>query len=112
MNEMKIHGITGEGCVLCLTCAERIYGRSLKLYLSAGEVLGISDTDAETYIEEGLICDECFTWIFQPTQIEDPWWLDEPDPEEHLRLLVPFADFLETLQVDTVNLRHISVSNS
>jgi hypothetical protein len=107
MNEMKIYGIIGEGRVLCRTCAEKVYGRSLKLYLTSAEILGISNTEVETYAENGLICDECFAWIFQPTQPEDPWWLDEPDPEDHLRLLVPFADFLETLQVDAVNLRHI-----
>jgi hypothetical protein len=109
MNEMKIHGISGEGRVLCLTCAERVYGNSLKRYLSSEEILGIRDTAAETYTEDGLICDECFAWIFQPANTEDPWWENEPDPEEHLRLLLPFADFLETLQIDAVNLRHIHV---
>ena len=109
MNETKIHGIMGEGRALCLTCAERVYGSSLKLYLSSGEILGIRDTDAETYTEEGLICEECFAWIFQPAQTKNSWWVNEPDPEEHLRLLLPFADFLETLQVDAVNLRQITV---
>ncbi len=110
MNERNICGIRGEGQVLCLTCAERLYGNSLGLYLSSEEILGIRDTDAETYPEHGLICEECFTWIFRPVRTEDPWWVDEPDPEDHHRLLLPFADFLETLQIDVLNLRQVSLT--
>ncbi len=110
MNEKKIHGISGEGRVLCLICAERVYGSSLELYLSSEEILGICEIDAETYEEHGLICEECFAWIFQPVHTENPWWKNEPDPDEHLRLLSPFADFLNTLQVDSLNLRQITVA--
>jgi hypothetical protein len=106
MNNPNILGIHGEGRIPCQGCAERLYGNSLEMYLSAGEIHGFSESDRLTYASKGLLCDECFSWIFPPDKIEDPWWSQDPDPEEHLRLLAPFADFLETLNVDTMNLRN------
>ena len=53
---------------------------------------------------------ECFeeSWIFQPEDSEELWWLVNPQPEEHLRLPAPFADFLKTNLIDVMNPRSIS----
>lgn len=108
MDQPKIYGIQGEGRSLCLDCAERVYGNSLDLYLNSNEIQVLGDKDRPTYASSGLLCDECLNWIFPPERTEDSWRLMEPDPEEQLRLLAPFADFLETLQVDAMNLRRIT----
>jgi hypothetical protein len=112
MNNTEVYGIHGEGRILCQSCAERIYGISLESYLSAGEIESFSESDRPRYAAKGLLCDDCYNWIFRPDRTVDPWWLVDPDPEEHLRLLAPFADFLETLQIDTMNLRNIETSRS
>jgi hypothetical protein len=57
------------------------------------------------YLDKGLLCDECSEWIFRPDVVEMPWWREEPEAEEHLRLLAPFAGFLKQLGVDVSNLR-------
>jgi hypothetical protein len=101
----KVYGIHGEGRILCQSCAERLYGNSLEMYLAAGDIQRFSESDRPTYARQGLHCDDCSSWIFPPDKTEDSWWLVEPDPEEHLRLLAPFANFLETLQIDAMNLR-------
>ncbi len=106
----NVNGIHGEGQDLCLTCAEKIYGNSLEMYVSAGEIQLLHDQDRPAYTSRGLLCDECLNWIFSPDKTEDPWWLEDPDPEERIRLLAPFADFLETLQVDASNLRYVTIS--
>jgi hypothetical protein len=108
MINTQVYGIYSEVRILCLSCAERRYGNSLGMYLSAGEIQILSDQDRMTYSCKGLLCDDCFNWIFQPEKTKDPWWLVEPDLEEHLRLLAPFADFLETLRIDVMNLRNLS----
>jgi hypothetical protein len=73
----------------------------------AGDLQKFIESDRPMYASKGLLCDECSGWIFKPDCTEDAWWLHEPDPEEHLRLLAPFTDFLETHQVDVLNLRNI-----
>jgi hypothetical protein len=108
MDQSKILGIQGEGRTLCLSCAERIYGNSLDMYVNSGDIQLLSESDRPTHAIKGLLCDECLAWIFSPEKAEDSWWLVDPDPAEHLRLLAPFADFLETLQVDAVDLRNIT----
>jgi hypothetical protein len=112
MNNTEVYGIHGKGRILCHSCADRIYGISLERYLSAGEIQNLSESDRPAYASKGLLCDDCYSWIFQPDRTEDPWWLFDPDPVEHLRLLAPFANFLETIQVDTMNLRNIEASRS
>ena len=112
MIKSKVYGIHGEGRILCQSCAERLYGNSLEMYLTAGEIQRFSESDRPTYASKGLLCDDCYSWIFRPDRTENPWWLADPDPEEHLRLLAPFADFLETLKIDTMNLRNIEASRS
>ena len=107
MMDAKVYGIYGEGRTLCLSCAESYYGNSLEMHLDAGEAQAFSDRDRSKYDFKGLLCDDCFHWIFRPDKPKDPWWLVEPSPEEHLRLLAPFADFLETLKVDVMNLRNL-----
>jgi hypothetical protein len=109
MDQSKGYGIQGEGRSLCLSCAERIYGNSLDLYVKSSQIQILGDEDRLTYASKGLLCDECLHWIFPSQKTEESWWLVEPDPEEHLRLLSPFADFLETLQVDAMNLRSITI---
>jgi hypothetical protein len=64
------------------------------------------------YASKGLLCDDCSSWIFPPDRTADTWWLVDPEPEEHLRLLAPFADYLETLQIDAMNLRNIVASRA
>jgi hypothetical protein len=110
MINMNVYGIHGEGRILCQSCAKRLYGISLEMYLAAGEIHWFSDNDRPTYAPKGLLCDDCYRWIFRPDRTEDRWWLVDPDPEEHLRLLAPFADFLETLNIDTTNLRSTEAS--
>jgi poly(3-hydroxyalkanoate) synthetase len=108
MDQTKVYGIQGEGRNLCLSCAERIYGNSLEMYMNSGVIQILGDQERPRYASKGLLCDECLNWIFAPEQTEDSWWLVDPDPVEHLRLLAPFADFLETLQVDALDLRNIT----
>ena len=110
MINTKVYGIYGEGRILCQSCAERLYGNSLEMYVTAGDLQRFSESDRPTYAGKGLLCDDCSSWIFQPDQTEDPWWLIDPHPEEHLRLLAPFADFLETLQIDVMNLRNLGAN--
>ena len=107
MFNMKVYGFQNAGRSLCLSCAEKVYG-GLGKHLTAGDLLIFSDSDRATYACKGLLCDDCLEWIFQPEDHESPWWLVDPEPAEHLRLLAPFADFLETLQIDVVNLRNIT----
>ena len=107
MISTKVFGIHGEGLNLCQSCAERRYGNSLEMYLTAGEIQSIHEENRPEYASKGLLCDDCSSWIFPPERTEDLWWLIDPDPEEHLRLLAPFADFLETFQIDTFNLRNL-----
>ncbi len=109
MDQTNVHGIHGEGQSLCLNCAEKIYGNSLEMYMHSGDIQILIENDRPTYACRGLLCDKCFKWIFSPHKMEDPWWLKDPDPQECIRLLVPFADFLETLRVDARNLRSIAV---
>ena len=108
MFNTKVFGFQIEERSLCLNCAERIYGNGLEMRLNAGNPLIFTDHDLPTYTRKGLLCDECLQWIFQPEDNKAPWWLIDPQPEEHLRLLAPFADFLETLQVDVMNLRNMT----
>jgi hypothetical protein len=108
MFNTKVFGFRSEGRSLCPSCAERIYGNDLQRYLNAGDFLTFTDNDRRTYAGQGLQCDDCLKWIFQPEDNKDPWWLVDSEPEEHLRLLAPFANFLETLQVDVMNLRNIT----
>ena len=110
MVNTNISGIYAEGQILCRSCAERIYGNSLVMYITVGDFHKIHESVRPMYASKGLLCDDCSNWIFPPDQTEDPWWLVEPDPEEHLRLLAPFADLLETLQIDALNLRNIVAS--
>ena len=112
MISTKVYGIQGEGWSLCQSCAERVYGNSLEMYLATGALRKYSENDRPTYAGKGLLCDDCSSWIFPPDRTENPWWLVDPDPEEYLRLLAPFADFLETLQIDAMNLRNIVASRS
>lgn len=107
MIDTEAYGIFGDGRILCQSCAEKLYGNSLVMYLTAGEIQSFKESDRTTYASKGLLCDDCSKWIFQPENTGDPWWLVDPDPQEHLRLLAPFADFLETLKVDVMNLRDI-----
>ncbi len=93
MIETKVYGFQAEGQILCLSCAQRIYGDSLEMYLTTGDIQVFSDQDRPTYACKGLICDDCFNWIFQPDKTKDRWWLVEPDPEEHLRLLGSWKRF-------------------
>jgi hypothetical protein len=109
MISTKVYGIYGEGRILCQSCAERLYGNSLEMYVSAGDLQKFSESDRTTYASHGLLCDDCSSWIFQPDRTEDPWWLVDPEPAEHLRLLGPFAGFLETLKIDVMNLRNLAV---
>lgn len=108
MIDTKAYGIYGEGRTLCQGCAERIYGNSLEMYLATRDIQVLSEQDRSSYTSKGLLCDDCFNWIFQPDKVKDPWWLVEPDPEDHIRLLAPFADFLEIHHVDVMNLRNIT----
>jgi hypothetical protein len=50
----KVYGIHGEGRILCPSCAERLYGSSLEMYLSAGEIQRFSESDRPTYASKGL----------------------------------------------------------
>ena len=104
-SEMEFYGIYGEGRILCLSCAQRIYGTSLEMYLDAGDVQKFSDQDRSFYACKGLLCDECPNWIFQPDEIADAWWRKDPDPDEYIRLLAPFAIYLDTLRIDVSNFR-------
>lgn len=108
MFKMKVYGFQSAGRSLCLNCAERIYKNGLEKHMNADDSLFFTDSDRPTYACKGLLCDDCLKWIFQPADTQDSWWLVEPEPEEHLRLLAPFADFLETLQIDVMNLRSIT----
>lgn len=107
MFDTEAYGTYGDGRILCQSCAEKLYGNSLITYLTAGEIQSFKERDRPTYASKGLLCDDCSNWIFQPENAGDPWWLVDPNPEEHLRLLAPFAGFLETLKVDVMNLRNI-----
>ena len=107
MDQSKGYGIQSEGRSLCLSCAERIYGNSLEMYVSSGVIQILSDQERPLYASNGLLCDECLNWIFPPENAEDLWWRVDPDPEEHRRLLAPFANFLETLEIDAMSLRNI-----
>ena len=107
MFNTKVFGFQSEGQRLCPSCAERIYG-GLETHLRAGDLLTLTDSDRPAYAGKGLQCDSCLHWIFQPVDDKDRWWLVDPEPEEHLRLLAPFADFLETLLIDVTNLRNIT----
>ena len=108
MFNTKVFGFQSKWRSLCLSCAERIYGNSLEMHLNAGDLLIFTDSNRSTYACKGLLCDDCLKWIFQPEDDKDRWWLVDPEPEEHVRLLAPFASFLETLQVDVMNLRNIT----
>jgi hypothetical protein len=108
MFKTNVFGFRSEGRNLCPNCAERIYGNVLDRYPNAGDFLTFTDSDRPTYAGQGLQCEDCLKWIFQPEDNKDTWWLVDPEPDEHLRLLAPFADFLATLQVDVVNLRNIT----
>ena len=107
MFNMKVYGFQSEGRSLCVGCAERIYG-SLKKFLNTDDSLIFTDSDRPAYACKGLLCDDCLKWIFLPQDTEDRGWLIDPEPQEQLRLLAPFADFLETLQIDVMNLRSIT----
>lgn len=108
MFKLKVYGVQSKGRSLCLSCAERTYKNGLEKYLNADDSLIFTESDRPTYACKGLLCDDCLKWIFQPEVAQDPWWRVEPEPEEQLRLLAPFADFLETLQIDVMNLRNIT----
>ena len=108
MFHTRVFGFYKEGQILCPICANRMYGESLELHLSAGNILTFTDSDRPTYADKGLRCDNCLRWIFPPADDKNSWWLVDPEPEEQLRLLAPFADFLETLQIDVMNLRNIT----
>lgn len=108
MFKLKVYGFQSESRSLCLSCAERIYKNNLEEHLNADNSLIFTESDRPAYAQNGLLCDDCLKWIFQPEVPQAPWWLVEPEPEKHLRLLAPFADFLETLQIDVTNFRHIS----
>jgi hypothetical protein len=105
MDEDKVCGLHGEGRILCGSCAGRIYGTSLEKYVKAGDLQVLGEEDGEPYAAKGLLCDECSQWIFRPDETEEKWWRTEPGVAEHLRLLAPFATFLERLGVDGTNLR-------
>jgi len=108
MFNMKVYGFQIEGRSLCVICAEKILGKSLEMDRNTGDFMVFNDSDRQTYARKGLLCDGCHNWIFQPQDTEDRWWLVDPEPEEHVRLLAPFARYLETLQVDVMNLRNIT----
>lgn len=110
MEKSQIHGLYGEGRILCLSCAERIYGSSLEKYVLAGDLQMLWDEDRGPYAGSGLMCDECLCWIFKPDVVEMPWWREEPAVEEHLRLLAPFAVCLERLGVDVANMREVAAA--
>jgi len=108
MFNMRIYGFQIEGRSLCVICAEKIYGKSLEMDRDISDVMIFDDSDQPTYAHKGLLCDDCLKWIVLPQDTEDRWWLVDPEPQEQLRLLAPFADFLETLQIDVMNLRNIT----
>lgn len=108
MFNTKVFGFQLEGRSLCPSCGERIYGNNLEMHMDAGDLLFYTESDRPAYADKGLQCDDCPHWIFQPDASKDSWWLVDPGPEEHLRLLAPFADFLETIQIDVKNLRNIT----
>ena len=108
MINLKVYGIYIEGRTLCKSCTKRLYGNSFEMHLTAREIQRITESDRPTSASKGLLCDNCSDWIFQSERTEEPWWLVEPDPDEHLRLLAPFADFLETLKIDAMNLRNLA----
>ena len=112
MNETQIYGLHGEGHILCPNCASRIYGASLEKYVHAGDLLTFAASDREPFASSGLLCDECLSWIFKPDTVDMPWWREEPEGEEHLRLLAPFTSFLEGLRVDVSNLREAGAVHS
>jgi hypothetical protein len=101
----NIYGFHAEGRFLCQDCAHRIFGTSLELYLESGEVQAFYEEDSQAFASKGLLCDECFRWIFQPEVEEHPWWREDPDPAVHAEWLAPFADFMEMLEIDVTNLR-------
>jgi hypothetical protein len=107
MFNTKILGFQIEGRSLCVICAEKIYGKSLEMHLNDDNIVIFSEGDQASYTSKALRCDECLGWIFEPQGTKDSLWLVDPEPEEYLRLLTPFADFLETLQIDVKNLRNI-----
>jgi hypothetical protein len=109
MDQTKIYGTHGKGQSLCLSCAKRIYGNSLEMYLNTGDIQVLNDNNRPAYTSNELLCDECINRIFLPGKAEDFWWQVVPDQAEHIRLLLPFADFLETLRVDVMNLRSFTV---
>lgn len=109
MINTQIYGFHAEGRTLCLSCAQRIYDDSLEMYLSTAAIQSLNDEDRPTYAHKGLLCDDCYNWIFQPEDIKESWWLVDPEAAEHIRLLAPFADFLESLQVDVMNLRNFTI---
>lgn len=108
MFNTQVFGFQIAGQRLCPSCAERMYGNGLETHLKAGDLLPFTNSDQPTYAGKGLQCDSCLRWIFRPADIKLPWWLVDPEPKEQLRLLAPFADFLETLQIDVMNLRNIT----
>lgn len=105
MDETQVYGLHGEGHILCPSCAERIYGTSLVKYVRAGDLQLFNEADRQPFAGNGLLCDECLSWIFKPDAVETPWWREEPEIEEHLRLLAPFTGCLERLGIDVSNLR-------
>ncbi len=104
----EVYGFHAEGQILCFSCAQRIYGDRLEMNVITGDIQILREKERAFYASKGLLCDDCSTWIFQPHRTEDSWWLEDPDPEEYLRLLAPFADFLETREIDVTNLRDLS----
>jgi hypothetical protein len=112
MEKTQVYGLYGEGRILCLSCARRIYGTSQEKYMRTGDLQVLCEEDRGPYAGNGLLCDECLRWIFQPDGVEMPWWQDEPTVEEHLRLLAPFTSCLEKLGVDVSNLREAAAVRS
>lgn len=110
MDKNQIYGLHGEGRILCPSCAGRIYGTGMEKYVLAGDLQTLLAEDRLPYAGSGLLCDECLSWVFQPDQVETPWWRDEPTHEEYLRLLAPFAGCLERLGVDVSNLREAAAA--
>ncbi len=105
MEQTQVYGFYGEGRNLCPNCAMRIYGTSLEKYVRSGGLQLWLESGRKPCYTRGLLCDDCYHWIFKPEIVDMPWWREEPAAEEHLRLLAPFTHCLERLGVDISNLR-------
>lgn len=103
MEPKQVYGVYGEGRILCRHCAEGVYGASLEKSVRGGDLQILREEDRRTYGSRGLACDTCCHWIFPPDEAN--WWEEEPAAAEQLRLLEPFACYLEPLGVDVANLR-------